>query len=83
MHNVSVTVRIPDLYLGIIDSFALKKGSSRSDLVRKSIINLAENIQETECKNKLVEASKKVSKASAKENLLFNNTLNDGIDHGE
>jgi hypothetical protein len=79
MHNVSVTVRIPDLYLGIIDSFIQKKGLSRSDLFRRSIINLAENIQESECKNRLVEASKKVSKNSAQENLLFSDILNDGL----
>jgi Arc/MetJ-type ribon-helix-helix transcriptional regulator len=81
MHNTSVTVRIPDSYLGIIDSFVQKKGLSRSDLFRKSIINLAKNIQETEYKNKLTEASKKVSKNSSKENLLFNNMLSDGLEN--
>ena len=81
MHNTSVTVRIPDSYLGIIDSFVQKKGLSRSDLFRKSIINLAKNIQETECKNKLTEASKRVSKNSSKENLLFNKMLSDGLEN--
>tara|TARA_B110000503_G_scaffold97101_1_gene145874 strand:+ start:329 stop:580 length:252 start_codon:yes stop_codon:yes gene_type:complete len=81
MQNVSITVRIPESCLGVIDSFIQKKGLSRSDLFRKSIIDLAESIQEDEYKNKLVEASKKVSKSSAKENLLFNNMLDDGLDH--
>jgi Arc/MetJ-type ribon-helix-helix transcriptional regulator len=81
MHNISVTVRVPDSYLGIIDSFVQKEGLSRSDLFRKSIISLAKNIQETECKNKLIEASKKVSKNSSKENLLFDNMLSDGLEN--
>lgn len=81
MHNTSVTVRVPDSYLGIIDSFVQKEGLSRSDLFRKSIISLAKNIQATECKNKLIEASKKVSKNSSKENLLFDNMLSDGLEN--
>ena len=81
MHNVSITVRIPDSYLGIIDSFVQKKGLSRSDLFRKSIINLVESIKEAEYKTKLLEASKKVSKSSAKENLLLNDMLDDGLGH--
>lgn len=81
MHNVSITIRVPDSYLGVIDSFVKKKGLSRSDLFRKSIINLVESIQETEYKTKLVEASKKVSKSSAKENLLLIDMLGDGLDH--
>lgn len=79
MHSISVTVRVPDTYLGIIDSFVQKKGLSRADLFRKSIIKLAEDIQELECKNRLVAASKKVSKDSSKENLLFNDALDDGL----
>lgn len=82
MHTVSVTIRVPDIYLGIIDSFVQSQGLSRSDLFRKSIINLAKDIQELEFKNKLVKASKKVSENSAKENLLLNEVLNDGLENG-
>lgn len=79
MHNVSVTVRVPETCLGIIDSFVQKKGLSRSDLFRKSIINLAKDIQELEFKNRLLEASKKVSKNSAEENSSFSDVLDDGL----
>lgn len=81
MHSVSVSIRVPDTYLDIIDSFVQKKGLSRSDLFRKSIINLAKNIQELEFKNKLEAASKKVSQSSAKENLLFDSILDDGLEN--
>lgn len=81
MDNIPITIRVPNKELHIIDDYAKEKGLSRTEVFRNLIIDTAKNIKQRKQKEKLIAASKKVSRHNISEVTQLESTLEDGLNN--
>jgi uncharacterized protein YktB (UPF0637 family) len=79
METIPINVRVDEKKLQIIDEYIKEKKLTRAVVFRELINDMAERIIKNKQKEKLIAASRKVSKVSLKENSEFISTLNDGL----
>ncbi|MBA8667363.1 hypothetical protein H1Q59_05595 [Holosporaceae bacterium 'Namur'] len=79
MENIAITIRLPNKELHIIDDYARENGITRAEVFRNLIIDTAKSIEHSRRKEKLIAASKKVSKQSINDAIQLEDTLEDGL----
>ena len=79
METVTVTIRVPNKEMHIIDNYAQQNGISRAEVFRNLIITTAKDIERKKQKERLIAASKKVSRHTSNEATHLEDTLEDGL----
>ena len=79
MHTI--TLKSDDNFFEMLNEMVKSLNTTKSELIRKAVINYKENLEKEKLKLQIQKASMQVRKHSLDINKDFENSLDDGLDN--
>ncbi len=79
MHTI--TLKSDDTFFEMLNDMVKSLNTSRSELIRKAVLNYKENLEKERLKEQIKKASINVREHSLKEAKEWEDTLDDGLDN--